>query len=135
MVFLILSANSITGAYQPGYIEASEEISRSVCDGDVIALVTIKGIGGPVPDRTYPYITNHNVSIVYYEKGSTPTYIMSQSNTTFEGYTFIGVYYGKIHPNILKSIALKVFGRTETIGVEKKRTGEAPIYLWKRASK
>ena len=44
-VFLILSANSITGAYQPGYIEASEEISRSFCDGDVIALVRIEGGG------------------------------------------------------------------------------------------
>jgi len=134
LVLLILSANSITGAYQPGYIAASEEISRSVCDGDVIALVRIKGGGSLITNWVYPYITNHNISVVYYEKVDTPTFIMSQSNTTFEGYTFIGVYYGDVRPTILKSI-VSLFLETDIIVVEKKSTGEAPIYLWRRASR
>ncbi|MCK4734097.1 MAG: glycosyltransferase family 39 protein [Methanophagales archaeon] len=134
MVLSILSANSITGAYQPGYIEASEEISRSVCDGDVIALVSIKGGGSLITNWVYPYITNHNVSVVYYEKVDTPTFIMSQSNTTFAGYTFIDVYYGNVRPTILKRFVSRFF-ETDIVGVEKKGTGEAPIYLWRRASR
>ena len=131
-IFLILSVNSITGAYQPGYIEASEVVSRSVCEGDVIALVGIEGGGSLIPNWVYPYITNHNVSIVYYEKGSTPTFIMSQSNTAFEGYTLIGVYCGDVRPTIFKRIILRLF-ETDIVGVGNKSTGEAPIYLWKRA--
>ena len=127
IAFLILSVNSLTQQYRPAYIDCADEINKSVEKGDVIALARIEGNTDLPADRIYPFIAEREISFEVYNHSniSGARFIISDSNVTFNGYNFIGIYRGEVKPSILKSIAMAFMGKSD-------RYQEFPLYLWER---
>ncbi len=127
IAFLILSVNSLTYQYKPAYIDCASEINQSVEKGDVIALARIERNTDLPAERIYPFIAEHEITFKVYNHSDITgaRFIISDSNVTFEGYEFIGTYYGKIEPSILKSILMTLIGKSD-------RYQDPPIYLWER---
>lgn len=127
IVFLIMGVNFVTANRQLEFKDVAEELNNRILSGETLAADQKYGsTRNMLINLVYPYLTNHNITIIQYYDGCNADYIITEKNINYTRYKLIGIYEYKSTKTLFRRI-LSSIGVREYVHVKRDS-----IKLWKK---